>query len=104
MQYFIVSLRANHHNRGIINMNEQKKHSCCDQFNWEFIQDASHARACEFTLGKCTHCGSHIMHLFHTMGNHEHYVTIDTEFVEKIQSLEGSALKQFMKNWYDENN
>lgn len=83
-------------------MSDNKNKICCDNHNWEFIQDASHARGCEFTYGQCTHCGSHLIHMFHTMGNHEHYKIVSPEFITKLQSHEGAELKQFMKNWYDE--
>ena len=85
-------------------MTDEKKNICCEHLNWEFVQDASHARGCEFTYGKCSNCGSDLIHMFHTMANHEHYEKVTADVIAKIQSLEGKDLKQFMKQWYDEIN
>jgi hypothetical protein len=86
-------------------MNENKKSTCCDTVNWEFIQDASHARGCEFTYGKCSNCDSNLIHMFHTLANDDgYYEIVSPEFVTQMQTLEGNDLKQFMKNWYDEIN
>jgi hypothetical protein len=77
--------------------------TCCNQLNWEFIQDASHARGCEFTYGKCTNCGSHLIHLFYTAVVSEGgYEVVSSDFISAMQKLEGAELKQFMKNWYDQ--
>ncbi|HOP23128.1 MAG TPA: hypothetical protein PK055_02695 [Gammaproteobacteria bacterium] len=76
--------------------------TCCDNIKWQFIQDAGHARGCEFTYGKCTNCGADLIHLFHTIGNDDgYYQIVSPEFISQMQSLESNELKQFMKNWYD---
>ena len=79
--------------------------TCCENLKWHFVQDAHHARGCEFTYGKCLSCGSHVIHLFHTAVNHDgSYVVVDEPFVSEMLRLEGTELKQFMKQWYDELN
>jgi len=86
-------------------MNDNTKKSCCSETKWVFIQDACHARGCEFTYGKCTNCNRDLIHMFHTMANNDgYYEIVKPEFVTKMQALEGNELKQFMKKWYDEIN
>ena len=75
---------------------------CCNNLNWKFIQDAHHARGCDFTYGKCTNCGRHLIHMFHTAVNDEgHYEIVSSEFISEMLKQEGADLKQFMKKWYD---
>ena len=84
-------------------MGENKKKVCCDKISWEFIKDASHARGCEFTYGKCINCHSNLIHIFHTIVNHDgDYQIVSPKFVEEMLSHQGSELKQFMKKWYDD--
>lgn len=77
--------------------------TCCDDLKWEFIQDAHHARGCEFTYGKCAHCGSHLIHMFHTAAvNDGYYEIVSQDFITQMMKLEGAELKQYMKQWYDD--
>lgn len=77
--------------------------SCCSNLRWEFVQDAHHARGCEFTYGVCASCGSNLIHLYHTTANDSGcYEVVTTEFITEMLKHEGVELKQFMKQWYDD--
>jgi len=77
--------------------------NCCNNLKWEFVKDVNHARGCDFTYGKCSSCGSDLIHLFHsTVNNDGYYQIVSPEFVTEMLKLEGNELKQFMKKWYDE--
>lgn len=76
--------------------------TCCNDTKWQFKQDVGKARGCAFTYGKCTHCDSHLIHLFMTATMHEgSYQVVSAEFVAEMLKLEGIALKSFMQNWHD---
>jgi hypothetical protein len=77
--------------------------TCCDNLKWEFIQDAHHARGCEFTYGKCVSCGSPLIHLYHVATNDAgYYEAVSEKFISEMLKYQGAELKQFMKQWYDE--
>lgn len=79
--------------------------TCCKNLKWEFIQDANHARGCEFTYGKCLSCGSPLIHLFHTATiDAGHYQVVSDQFIFEMLKHEGDELKQYMKQWYDDLN
>jgi len=77
--------------------------NCCDKQEWVYVSDAGHSDGCEYTLGKCNSCGKNLINLYVAASGTENvYVIVSQDFVSKINSLEGKALKKFMSDWYNE--
>ena len=72
---------------------------CCANFNWEFISNQNHADGVEFTYGKCTSCNQDLISLHVPVANASATVAVDSMFVNKMLSLKGNALKEFMRDW-----
>ena len=78
----------------------QNVQECCVKFDWRFIADLQHADGIEFTLGKCASCGANLVNLWSdAVQESQDYVIVDDDFVTRVMLLEGTDLKQFLREW-----
>ena len=78
--------------------------SCCKDSSWAFERDLGHAEGFEYAIGKCSRCGAPWMSVFCVASGVAAYERVTSADVETIRSLEnGTALKDFMRRWGEEN-
>ncbi len=71
------------------------KMSCCENLQWVYISDASHADGCES-------CDQHLINLYvSSFNNTSPFVPVSKKLADQIQSLKAEALKVLMRNWYN---
>jgi len=71
-----------------VNATPARGYSCCAGSAWTRTADFGHTQGIEFTLGRCSVCGRHWMHLWTPHAPTGSYVSLDPDAAARLAAIE----------------